>query len=420
MSRVLFVSPPRRAVQFFAEGARRLPVDWLFFSVKPPVRSILKQCGVALQPGRARLDAVPATDGEIRLDNYKRGEQLRGRRARVQRRVAATLERVIDEQAITALFIWNGAGMIGASAAMIARRRGLPVLFAENGYFPDTLQLDPRGVNYASSATQIAREQRYRGYRAPEPVAAPPATAPRIAPIKPSRASRVLPEVKRLLTPAAWSWLKPVLDAKLPRQLPKELPAYLFVPLQVSKDSQLMQYSPLIGNDFGLLLDRLSAALRELRPDWVIVVKPHPAEHRRVQRQYQRWLQRWPNVVFATEPPSTALIAGCEAVVTVNSTVGFEGVVGGKPVVTLGENFYCFAPLVHPVPALDALPGVLATALANPPDAEARRAFLDYVRHEFLIDVGYRRLDEAQMRRFAEILEQRLAAAAASIRDNQA
>ena len=413
MTVVLFVSPPRRAVQFFAETALRLPVDWRFLSLKPSVRSILSQLGVEALPRRRRLDAATTGDAEVHLPNYKRGEVLRGGRARVQQRVKATLQRVIDEQQIGALFIWNGSGLIGATAVAIARERGMPVLFAENGYFPDTMQLDALGVNQASSATQIARERRYLGYVPPLPASREDASEASIRRVKPSRWSRAWPELLRLLRPEAWAWLQPVRAPQLPEQLPTPLPPYVFVPLQVSKDSQLLQYSPLIGNDFGRLLDALSPALQAVAPDHVVVFKPHTAEHRRVQRQYQAWLQRWPNVIFATKPSSLSLIENARAVVTVNSTVGFEGLVLGKPVITLGENFYCFAPLVQPVAQLDALPQALQAALTTPPDLEARRQFVDYVRHEFLIDCSYQRLSLAQMQRFAAALAQRLALAAA-------
>lgn len=414
MSIILFVSPPRRVVQFFAETAKHCGLDWRYFSIKPPVRSILRQLGVSCLPLSGRLDAVQNAAARVELPGYKRGERLVGRRALIQQRVAATLTHAIDEQKIEALFIWNGAGLIGATAAGIARARGLPVLFAENGYFPDTMQLDPRGVNNASSATAVARERRYLGYQAPATATAATSAdeGVTIRPVKPSRWSRALPELRRLLSPAAWAWLQPVRAPQLPRELPADLPPYLFVPLQVSKDSQLLQYSPLIGNDFGLLLDRLSAALAQQHPDWLIVVKPHPAEHRRVQRQYQAWLNRWPNVIFATAPSSIALIRGSRGVVTVNSTVGFEGLVENRPVITLGENFYCFAPLVHPVPQLDQLGAVLEAALSTPVDAVARQQFLDYVRHELLIDCGYRRISPVPMQRFAAAVERKLAAIA--------
>jgi capsular polysaccharide export protein len=413
MTVVLFVSPPRRAVQFFAETARRHQVDWHFFSVKPPVRSVLHQLGLRCLPEDGRLLRLPQAASTVHLPGYKRGEQLSGRLARVQQRIAATLEQTIDRQGIQALLVWNGAGLIGATAAAIARKRGLPVLFGENGYFPDTLQLDPAGVNQASSATEFVRARRYIGYTPPAVTVDSGDDEVCVQPVKPSVWSRLGPELRRLLTPAAWAWLRPAPRARLPERLPPDLPPYVFVPLQVSKDTQLKQYSPLVGNDFGLLLDRLSTALKQLRPDWRIVVKPHPAEHHRVQVGYRAWLRRWPNVVFATAPGSIELIQGAQAVVTVNSTVGFEGIVHKKPVVTLGGNFYCFAPLVNPVERLDDLPAVLQTALEQPQDVAARQQFLDYVRYEFLIDCGYRRITPRQMAHLAAAIEQRVAAASA-------
>ncbi len=414
VKRVLFVSPPRRVVQFFAETARRFAVDWHFFSLKPPVRNVLHQLGLGCLPANGRLLKTTRAEATAHLPGYKRGEQLSGRLARVQQRIEVTLERAIDRQSIEALLVWNGAGLIGATAAAIARRRGLPILFGENGYFPDTLQLDPAGVNQASSATAFVRDRRYLGY-APPPLEADSGDDDvSVRPIKPSAWSRLWPELRRLLTPAAWAWLRPAPRAQPPEQLPPDLPPYVFVPLQVSKDTQLKQYSPLVGNDFGLMLDRLSAALAQLRPNWRIVVKPHPAEHHRVQVGYRAWLQRWPNVVFATAPSSIQLIQGAQAVVTVNSTVGFEGIVHNKPVVTLGGNFYCFAPLVNPVGRLEDLPAVLQAALDQPQDVAARQQFLAYVRHEFLIDCGYRRITLRQMAHLVAAVEQRLATASVS------
>jgi capsule polysaccharide modification protein KpsS len=62
------------------------------------------------------------------------------------------------------------------------------------------------------------------------------------------------------------------------------------------------------------------------------------------------------------------LIAGALAVVTVNSGVGFEALVHGKPVITTGRSAYGYA--AHPVADADEL----TVALRNFPAHETQRA----------------------------------------------
>ena len=85
-----------------------------------------------------------------------------------------------------------------------------------------------------------------------------------------------------------------------------------------------------------------------------------------------------------------SLLRGCAAVVTINSTVGFEGIVCGKPVIALGRNFYTAPGLVEQVRQMSELGPALARALRGEIDTARRRRFMLYIHGRFLVHASYR------------------------------
>ena len=125
-------------------------------------------------------------------------------------------------------------------------------------------------------------------------------------------------------------------------------------------------------------------------------------------RQYRDLPAQFPQLHFVSREPITALLPKCAAVITINSTVGFEAMLFDKPVVALGHNFYTAPGLVETVASLAMLPDALKRALTQPVDHARRRAFLRYVHARFLVFGSYDDFSERSIQavasRIAELL----------------
>lgn len=316
---------------------------------------------------------------------------------REARPLAAAIEAFLQAQRIDTVLIWNGAPLVRALAAAIAARRGLRTIFGENGYLPGTMQLDPQGVNYGSSHTPAIAAGAYRqfhgdgerldtalallraGKRVPD---FQPFSSPRARP-----SERLRRELARLFTGRAWRWLESFGQGRLKTGPWQPQGPYVLLPMQVLLDSQLSAHSPLYGHDMAQLILDTYAAMRAQLPDHRLVVKLHPMETTYGNRAYLRVARQHPDIVFASRQPIQALLPACSLVVTVNSTVGVEAMAYGKPVVTLGRNFYTVPELVEPARSREDLPAAISRALAQPRDEALRRQFLLYL-HQRLLSAG--------------------------------
>ncbi len=111
---------------------------------------------------------------------------------------------------------------------------------------------------------------------------------------------------------------------------------YIFFPMQVSNDSQLLFNSPL-NNVEGIKY----CIKRGLENNLDVVVKPHPAEINEIIFQQLRALQQSYSFSIVLEPTMKILEYASE-VITLNSTVGLEAMIIGKKVTFLGNTFYSF------------------------------------------------------------------------------
>lgn len=408
-----------KAAPFFAELPRHMPDGrrCVFYSRRAVVRSVLRQIGVEVFPASLKLPLASSSMDESVLRTVIGEKALATESAAAiaeAPRLLADLEAFIEREQVGALLVWNGSGLTAALAVHLARQRGLPVVFGENGYLPGTLQLDPQGVNQYASITEAVREGRatlgpdserdVRLLRALEDFRAgraPPVRAPTRR-VRADWRAKLLREVSRLFEAETWTPSLRLSPNDFPPRL-ETLPArFVLLPFQVSQDSQLILHSPLVRGDMRRLLDAVHSALRDVDPNLRLVVKLHPAESSRVLAGYRDLPRKYPDVQFTAKHPLTDLLARCAAVVTINSTVGFEGIVFEKPVVTLGRNFYTAPGLVTPVERIEDLPAALRDAIKRPPDAERRRAFLRYVYFRFLTHGSYRDFSEASFRAVAE------------------
>lgn len=116
-----------------------------------------------------------------------------------------------------------------------------------------------------------------------------------------------------------------------------------------------------------LMVETLSVALPK---DWIIYVKEHPMQWMwrgntyfsyRFKGYYKK-LAALPNVrLIPVETDSFTLIEKCHAIATIAGTVGFEGVLNGKPALIFGYPWYMEAPGVFKVSSVEECASAFAT-----------------------------------------------------------
>ena len=151
---------------------------------------------------------------------------------------------------------------------------------------------------------------------------------------------------------------------------------FLFVPLQVPKDTQVR----LFGGEFksvDVFVSSLASAASSLPDGWHLRLKEHPstqvsvAEAIRAAGTSRIWLDN--------DTDTFEQVAASRGVVTVNSSVGIQAFYFDKPVVVCGQTFWAIPGIATPAPGLESLKDVLAEAETLDFDEDARDAFMSYL-----------------------------------------
>ncbi|MBY5972416.1 hypothetical protein KUV28_08670 [Ferrimonas balearica] len=313
------------------------------------------QARALLAPGAEarQLIAGNMARKRIRLPEIFGNPFVAGLYSYVKRVQAAVLkEALLAELAASdpeVVIVYNGSSY--PESVLEAASRGRPRVFIEAGFFPKTLQVDPKGLNGANS---VPRDPAFY-LETEEDFAAP--GLPEFVNNRPSKS----------------------------RYDPVELtPGYVFVPFQVPSDMQVTQHSPWI-RDMEQFLEQVCAAA-DRNPDDTFVIKEHPS----FKRSVIGWREH-PRVIFANGNVTSDLIRDARAVITLNSTVGIEGLLLGKPVITLGHACYNIDGLVQHAPDAAALDAALA-ARDWAPDERLRRQVLGYLWNRYLVHGSYAEL----------------------------
>ena len=396
--RLAFVDFPGKKLQFFSQVACELEkhgATCRFFSLRANARGKTKQMG--RRPCPPPLSCLlppteqPLSNEEIevlaeteRKLNAAKGKHPFG--SQEIKRFSAVFSAFLQEEEIDVVLVWNGHFAPQAVAVTVARKLGLRTLFFENGYFSGTMQIDPVGVNFDSSLTSTlaevlqgyhpsAREKEnfdqyreaYLGGQLPHCAASPPK-------VKAPLSHKFLRFFEKRLQRTVSVKKGFSFDLQDPACLPEK---FIYLPLQVHDDTQLLLHSPLFGNDFAALISCCLQQISENLPEFKLVVKPHPVDAGRFD--YENLVQAFPEVCWVFNLASNDLLPFCSAVITVNSTVGFEALIHGKPVVMVGRNFYGLDQIVFKADACDAIGPLLVQAVNQGHDSELAYRMLCYL-----------------------------------------
>ena len=255
-----------------------------------------------------------------------------------------------DDPQLAAL-IYNGSNYPESVLAQVAHDLGRTRLIVEGGFFPDSMQIDPRGVNAANSV---------------------PRDAAFYLDTHEDFAAGGLPDLTKTRAVKA--------GATATVALPND---YVFVAFQVPSDMQVTRHSPWI-TDMATFYAEMQAAA-ERHPALHFVIKEHPSFPLSVQGH----LPPHPRVTFANANVTRDLIAHAVGVVTLNSTVGLEAVLLDRPAIILGDACYDIPGLVRRARDRETLDAALSDLPHARPDPALRRQVLGWLWNRYLVRGSY-------------------------------
>ena len=135
---------------------------------------------------------------------------------------------------------------------------------------------------------------------------------------------------------------------------------YFYYPLHQEEDAQLLVLAPQYADQYYLV-----KFLSNTMPSgYKIYVKEHAANIGGMSSLKIRKMSKLPNVkVISPFVNSHTLIENAACVITINSTVGFEAILHGKPLIALGDCFYDIAGMSWNIRDISQLPKIMKNAL---------------------------------------------------------
>lgn len=288
------------------------------------------------------------------------------------------------------LAVWSGFRLPLRAAVCAAESLGIKTLYCENGVLPGTMAMDPKGVNFAGSVAGRGPELFLNVQVDPEKEKALRGAALQQRPMR--RA------------------LRPDDDTADGRPLPDR---YVLFPMQVHDDSQVLLFSPRFRNmDQAVRYIAEQIGLHNTRTgdSLALVVKEHPSDAGRADyRQLRRSL---PGVHFLRRAPISDIIGDARALIVLNSSVGVEGLLYLRPVLTLADALYNIPGVVRHLEANEELADVLPAVLDQPANRELITKFLYFLRYDYLVPVSLRSASEETIgpavQRVMDVLHDRL------------
>jgi capsular polysaccharide export protein len=263
--------------------------------------------------------------------------------------VGLAIKALLDRERPDALVMWNGSHRY-CQLLVALKPEKCRTFFVENGLLPNTTTLDPQGVNYHNSVPRAPEFFRQYGREHSLAANSPGALVPR----KPkNNANSVAPVV-----------------------LPE---SYVFIPFQDDRDSQVRLFSPWIADmcELFALAEKLVA-----ETGITVVCKEHPSSRESYPELHQRATER---LFFANGNSTQQLIEASQFVVTLNSTVGLESILLGKPVLTLGMAFFNIEGLVVHADSEKEFIRLASTFPRWNLDPQVREGFLAYMKDEYCV-----------------------------------
>jgi len=320
------------------------------------------------------------------------------------------LQKIFKQNNFTDLLVWNGRPIFCQAGIYWAKQYNIKIWYMENGALPNTLQLDEMGVNAASSIAEKDRDFFIRhglSYSVNSSSLIPLPYS--------SKLTHPFEMFMRYINRFGWYWSitrifwRNFLPDQRGKSLRKNLPPdkiqlpekFVFVPLQVQDDTQILMYSPLVKNmkEFvGICIE----ATKQVDPSLKIVVKEHPQDFGR--SSYKELQQKYPSIIWLKKYPINDILKKASVVITINSGVGIEALTFNKPVITLGQAFYNVEGLVKNAKNLQELPQLIKDSITKPVDTLFIDKYLGYLQKRCFIQGGWKKFSQRTLDEIADRL----------------
>jgi len=294
-----------------------------------------------------------------RLERHRQAWSAEERELRIRRMARMTHRaRMLCEAALrggtTHLGMWNGQGGRRRTLILVAEQIGLRTLFAELAPIAGHVTLDPQGVNAAGMLS--ADPDYYRAWGAAH-----------------ADSGAVVRWRERLVTRAGVS-----------RENQGEAGSgpFLFVPLQVRGDTQISVHGGWIGS-VPSFIDEVATAAQHLPAGWRVVFREHPSDRQGNAEQLGRLVG--PRVAVDNATDTFELVRRSAGVVTVNSSVGMQALLFGKPVLVLGRSNYSVPGVAATAGSAEELAAAFAAAQDWDIDLKLADAFLRFLADEYYL-----------------------------------
>lgn len=292
----------------------------VFRATAPVERQLVELAGRAAEADEdVRFHGVPLAPlmrHSLLLLGREANGSARYRLAMDAMRYLLCAERVFDLFRPSAVIVWNGMRMDSAAYLELAKARGIPSRQVERGPLPGTMFCDASGINGGASVTRLQE-------------------MPDVKAKDVEWSERV---VQRYRSSGQSAWEQParIEDADLLREcgVPPDKRIALYA-CQVPDDTNIVAYSP-FKDDYMAVFDWLARAYADAT-DTVLVVKKHP---KGPDLRKTLWDRFGPNAIWVDRGNIQQWLTLAHHVVCINSTVGFEAALCGKPVILLGQAFY--------------------------------------------------------------------------------
>ncbi|HUT75573.1 MAG TPA: hypothetical protein VM221_12160 [Armatimonadota bacterium] len=259
------------------------------------------------------------------------------------------------------VFVWNGYALPHSPIKALAKQHGAFTLCAERGLVPDSMVMDTEGVNAGSYLCGPKWEE----------IAARPLDA---------EGEQIVADYRQRHAAERRSVIA-VGSATAGEDLSRELGVpggakVILCPVQLDLDTNPILFSPHFPTNSDVARALVEAGGGR---DFYVLLKAHPEDMTDPSR-YQELLGDAGRVV-GKDVPLHSLMDLTDIVVTRNSTVGFEGLLLGKPAVVLGRSIYSHKGFTRDVTDVGSLRQALeaaATEGLTPEQDEVFRRFLAY------------------------------------------
>lgn len=268
---------------------------------------------------------------------------------------------------------WNARSDVRFIFMQAARDAGAKTLYLELAPFPNSIAVDPRGINYLNTVPRDrsfyqSYSDKSDGWRYLEKYIAQRS----VVSVDTSR--------KYLLTSS-----------------------YIFVALQTEGDSQLVDFG---GNykTVSAFLNDICLASCALAPGRHVLVKEHPGK----KESLAALVEGYPNVHIVNEFDTVQLIKGADLVLTVNSSVGLEAMILERPVAASGLAFWSVPSIAYSAKNLSELKDLFG-ANSFEVSADLRSAFLNFLDKDYYIHLNWQangkcRIPEPQLQKIRKFL----------------